>query len=109
MTAEKQKQKWLTPAVRSYLREIGRRGGSKSRRTITAEQQAKMQAGRKRKCEPEQMTCRQCRNWIPAPGVDRDTGLCRRDSTYRGLCPAGHTCGKWMPNAEPEPRRGCEP
>lgn len=39
----------MTPAVKRYLADIGRKGGKKSRRTITPEQQAKMQQARKEK------------------------------------------------------------
>lgn len=39
----------MTPAVKRYLAEIGRKGGKKSRRTITLEQQARMQQARKEK------------------------------------------------------------
>ena len=35
--------------VRAYLRKIGAKGGKKSRRTITPEQQAVLQAARKEK------------------------------------------------------------
>jgi len=36
-------------AVKKYLAEIGRNGGKKSRRTISPEQQAKMQKARREK------------------------------------------------------------
>lgn len=39
----------MNPAVKRYLAEIGRKGGKKSRRTITPEQQARMQQARKEK------------------------------------------------------------
>lgn len=37
----------VSPELRRHLAEIGRRGGLKSRREITAEQQEKMQASRR--------------------------------------------------------------
>ena len=39
----------MDKSIREYLRKIGSKGGKKSRRTITKEQQAIMQAARKRK------------------------------------------------------------
>lgn len=39
----------MNPSVKRYLAEIGRKGGKKSRRTISPEQQAKMQQARKDK------------------------------------------------------------
>ena len=36
----------MHPAVRKYLAKNGRKGGQKSKRKITPEQQAKMQAAR---------------------------------------------------------------
>lgn len=39
----------MDKAVKRYLAEIGRKGGKKSRRTISPEQQAKMQQARKEK------------------------------------------------------------
>lgn len=39
----------MNATVKRYLAEIGRKGGKKSRRTITPEQQAKMQQARKDK------------------------------------------------------------
>ena len=40
-----------TPRRKSLAREMGAKGGSKSRRKITPEQQAKMQEARRRKRE----------------------------------------------------------
>ena len=37
----------MKPTVRKYLSEIGRRGGEKSRRSITESQQRKMQEARR--------------------------------------------------------------
>ena len=37
----------MKPTVRKYLSEIGRRGGEKSRRSITDAQQEKMQQGKR--------------------------------------------------------------
>jgi hypothetical protein len=38
----------MNKIVRKYFSRIGRKGGRKSRRIITPEQQAKMQAGRRK-------------------------------------------------------------
>lgn len=55
-----------------------------------------------KRVEPEPV-CRNCIYWTPAPAVDRNAGLCRKERTYRGLCPAGHTCAKWAENKEVNP------
>ena len=39
----------MNSTVKKYLAEIGRKGGKKSRRVITQEQQAKMQQARREK------------------------------------------------------------
>lgn len=39
----------MNSTVKKYLAEIGRKGGKKSRRVITQEQQAKMQKARREK------------------------------------------------------------
>lgn len=57
-------------------------------------------AGVARIVMPSERTCRQCRYWIPAPAVDRDMGLCRKERRYRGMCPAGYHCDKWKANKE---------
>ena len=41
----------ISKELRAWYAEIGRRGGKKSRRVLTKEDQAKMQAGRVRKRE----------------------------------------------------------
>ena len=56
-------------------------------------------------CTGEHKTCRRCRYWIPAPGVDRNAGLCSKDRKYRGLCPAGYTCSRWTPNSSGDGRK----